>query len=187
MNFDDELKGAWQGEIAQPPSRRMSDQVRRHRRRHRLLRGLEVVLTCAAVAVFGHALMSRTAGPNHWLLMPFFMVFLPVVWSVVLRAPGRHRGDASEPPQVYARLRLAQLRTDLRDLWLARRAAVVLLAYALVALAGAWLFGDGDWRTASTHLLVYAVGWWLATFAWCRHLRRRRLREYRSTRRMLGP
>ncbi|QDH71204.1 hypothetical protein [Marilutibacter alkalisoli] len=187
MNFDDDLKAAWQNEVRPTPPRQLTDRVRRHRQRHRLQRGLEVVLTCVAVGVFGYALMSRTAGPTHWLLLPFFMVFLPVVWSVVLRAPAPRGGDASEAPQVYARLRLSQLRSGLRDLWLARRAAIALLAYALIALAVSWSFGDAVWRGAATTLLIYASGWLLATFAYSHRLRRRRLREYRSTRRMLGP
>ena len=94
--------------------------------------------------------------------------------------------DAAEPAGAYARIRLAQLRTGLRDLWLARATVWALLGYALLANAGAlWLAGDA-WRSAAWELLLVAAAWLVATLWVSRRLRRRWVREYRAVRRLAG-
>ena len=186
MNFDDLLKDAWQ---AQTPTAMQQDLTRRVRRRQlrlRLLRTLEVALTVIAVLVFGQALLSGRADPAHWLLMPFFLVFLPMAWIFVLRSPRRHAADATGSASTYARLRLVQLRTGLRDLWLARTTAWVLLAYALVVNAGVWVLGGSSWREAGLALLLMAVAAMAVTLWLSRTLRQRWLREYRGVYRIIG-
>ena len=185
MNFDDLMKSAWQG---QAPSATQADLVRKVRLRKwrlRLLRALEVVLTLVAVLVFGQALFTGRFGPTHWLLLPFFVVFIPVAWAIVLRAPRRHAADATGSASAYARLRLAQLRAGLRDLWLARTAVWMLAGSAVVAYAGTWLLAGDAWRDAGLMLLLLA-GAFLGVTLWLgRPLRRRWLREYRAVRRLV--
>ncbi|NZA25456.1 hypothetical protein H0E84_03595 [Luteimonas sp. SJ-92] len=186
MNFDDLLKDAWQGQTHSAAQQDLTRRVRRRQLRLRLLRAVEVALTVVALVVFGRALLSGRIEPAHWLLMPFFLAFLPVAWAIVLRAPRRHAPDATASASSYARLRLAQLRTGLRDLWLARTAAWLLLGYAVVANVGAWLLAGQPWRDAGLALLVAAVAS-LAATAWLnRRLRQRWLREYRAVRRLVG-
>lgn len=185
MKFDDLLKDAWQGQTQSAMQQDLTRRVRRRQLRLRLLRTLEVALTVIAMLVFGQALLSGRIGPAHWLLMPFFMVFLPMAWTIVLRTPRRHATDATGSANTYARLRLAQLRTGLRDLWLARTTAWLLLAYAVVVNAGAWLFADEAWRSAGLGLLVMAVAFLGATAWRSRTLRQRWLREYRAVRRLI--
>ena len=146
---------------------------------------VELALTLVAVLVFGQALLSGRTGPSHWLMMPFFAVFLPIAWTIVLRAPRRQAGDVSERVSIYARLRLGQLRMGLRDLWLARRAAWALLGYAAVVNLGIWLPAVAHWRSAASLLLCVAVAWLVATVWLSRVLRRRWLREYRAVRRLI--
>lgn len=186
MNFDDLLKDAWQGQAQAPVQQDLTRRVRRRQLRLRLLRTLEVALTVIAVVVFGQALLSGRVDPAHWLLMPFFLVFLPMAWIFVLRSPRRHAADATGSASTYARLRLAQLRTGLRDLWLARTTAWVLLAYALVVNVGVWLLAGEAWREAGLALLVMAVASLGVTLWLSRTLRQRWLREYRSVRRLTG-
>lgn len=186
MKFDDLLKDAWQGQTHSAIQRDLTRRVRRRRWRLRLLRSLEVALTVVAVLVFGQALLSGRVDAAHWLLMPFFLVFLPMVWAIVLRAPKRHATDATGSASTYARLRLAQLRTGLRDLWLARTTTWSLLAYAVVANAGVWLLAGETWREAGLALLVMAVVSLGATVWLSRTLRQRWLREYRAVQRLIG-
>ncbi len=186
MKFDDLLKDAWQGQTHSDMQQDLTRRVRRHQRRLRLLRTTEVVLTVIAVLVFGLALLSGRVDPAHWLLMPFFVVFLPMAWTIVLRAPQRHATDATGSTSTYARLRLAQLRSGLRDLWLARTTAWLLLAYAVVASAGVWLLAGEGWRGAALALLVMAVASLGATVWLSRRLRQRWLREYRAVQRLIG-
>lgn len=185
MKFDELLKDAWQGQTHSAMEQDLTRRVRRRKWRLRLLRSLEVALTVAAVLVFGKALLSGRVDAAHWLLMPFFVVFLPMAWAFVLRAPKRHAGDAMGSASSYARLRLAQLRNGLRDLWLARTAAWSLLAYAVVATAGAWLWAGEAWRDAGSALLAMAVATLAATVCLRSTLRRRWLREYRAVRRLV--
>lgn len=185
MNFDELMKGAWQVQVPPASQEELVRKVRQRQLRLRLLRSLEVVLTLLAVFVFGQALLTGRIGPSHWLLMPFFVVFLPVAWAIVLRAPRRHAADATGSASAYARLRLAQLRAGLRDLRLARTAVWLLAAYAVVACAGTWLLAGDAWRDAGLMLLLMA-GAFLGLTLWLgRPLRRRWLREYRSVRRLI--
>lgn len=186
MNFDDLLKDTWQGETRQAAPAELADRVRRQRQRHRLQRAIEIALTLVAVLVFGYALWSGDIGPIHWLLLPFFMVYLPMAWALILRTPRSSHADVAENTRLYARLRMSQLRTRLRDLWLARVAAWSLLAYVIAANAAVWVFGNADWRVAGMTLLGFAVVWIGATF-WFSHSRRRAsLREYRAMRSLAG-
>ena len=186
MKFDDLLKDAWQGQTHSAMQQDLTGRVRRRQLRLRLLRTLEVALTVVAFLVFGQALLSGQVDPAHWLLMPFFVVFLPMAWAVVLRAPRRHATDATGSASTYARLRLAQLRTGLRDLWLARMTGWLMLAYALVANAGVWLLAGEAWRDAGLALLAMAVASLGATLWLSRTLRQRWLREYRAVQRLIG-
>lgn len=187
MNFDDLLQQVWQGEHRPVSQQELTRRVRRQRLRIRLQRGGEVALTLVAVLVFGGALLSGNVGPSHWIMMPFFAVFIPVAWTIVLRAPRHRAWDATEKSNVYARLRLSQLRTSLRDLWLARVAAGVLFLYAVIANVIIWLVLDRHWREVGLILLVAAVAWLLATWVLLRLSRRRWLREYRAVRRLVDP
>ncbi|WP_132998804.1 hypothetical protein [Luteimonas arsenica] len=182
MNFDELLKDAWQGETHSTDHRELTRRIRRRQWRLRLLRAVEVALTVMAVLVFGRALLSGRLDPAHWLLMPFFVVFLPMAWATVQRAPRQH---ATASTSSYARLRLAQLRAGLRDLWLARTTAWWLLGYAVVANVGVWLLAGGPWREAGLALLVVAVAS-VGVTAWVnRTLRQRWLREYRAVKRLV--
>lgn len=185
MNFDEVLKDAWRGQTHSAKQQDLTRRVRRRQLRLRLQRAVEVALTVVAVLVFGQALLSGRVAPSHWLLMPFFVVFLPMAWFILLRAPRRHALDATESASIYARLCLAQLRTGLRDLWLARTTAWFLLGYAVVANAGVWLLVGESSRNAGLVLLVMAVAS-LGTTAWLsRRLRQRWLREFRVVQRLI--
>lgn len=186
MDFDDLLKEAWRAETRPPaPAPDLTRRVRRQQHRHRLQRAAEAALSLVAMVEFGRALASGRIEPSHWLLMPFFVAFLPLAWAIVLRAPRRHGRDASEQVSTYANLRLSQLRTGLRDLWLARATAWALLAYAVVANLGAWLLAGPDWRSAGLLLLAFAIAWLGATRWLSQTLRGRWLREYRSVWRLI--
>jgi predicted anti-sigma-YlaC factor YlaD len=187
MNLDERMLTAWRGQTRHDLTlARLTERVRRQRRRQRFQRGLEVALSLVAIVIFGHALLSGTMAPAHWLILPFFAVFLPTIWALTLRGPRRRPEDASEAPGIYARLRMAQLRAGLRDLWLARRAALALVAYAVLAWGGAMILGDVGWRAPAWLLLVYSFLWLGGTHWLNRRLRGRWLREYRSVRRVLS-
>ena len=186
MKFDDILKDAWQGETRQVMCVDFTRRVRRQRQLLRLQRALEVTLTLVACWFSGSALASGRAGPSHWLLLPFFVCFLPVAWAVTLRTPRQSRAYIAETTQVYAQLRVAQLRTRLRDLWLARAAAWWLLGYAMAANVGVWVLGEPRWRTAGMTLLGVALIWIAGTFLLSQGRRQVLLREYRAMLRLLG-
>ncbi|AOH35779.1 hypothetical protein BGP89_04925 [Luteimonas sp. JM171] len=186
MKFDDLLKDAWQGQTHSAMQQNLTRRIRQREWRLRMLRSLEIALTVGAVLMFGQALLSGRVDPAHWLLMPFFLVFLPMAWFVVLRAPKRRATDATGSASTYARLRLAQLRAGLRDLWLARTTAWALLAYAVVANSGVWLLASEAWRDAGLALLFMAVASLGATVWLSRTLRKRWLREYRAIQRLTG-
>ena len=182
MDFDDMLKDAWQAQAVPAAQALLHRRVQRQRWRHRLLRALEVALTVIAVLVFGQALADGRLSPSHWLLLPFYLVFLPAAWAFILRAPRRSDRAVAESVQSYALLRIAQLRTGLRDLWFARASAWALLAYATAASAVAWILGGDDWRAAGLTLLCASLAW-IAGISWFGRRRRRTLlREYRSMR-----
>lgn len=186
MNIEDQLRAAWNAESGgHLDLADLTARVRRQRRRRYLQRAMELVLTLVAVAVFAHALISQSMEPPHWLLLPFFAVFLPTAWMLTLRGPRPGTDTASAPTHVYAQLRLAQLKTSLRDLWLARRSAQGLLVYSVLACIGAWLFGDAQWRESALVLLVYALAWLVVALLLGRWFGRRRNREYRNLRELL--
>ncbi len=185
MDTDERLRALWQRQ--QPPPMAVHDlvgRVARHRRAVLARRALEVLLTLAAVAVFAWPLWTGDVSPKHWLLMPFFAVFLVVSWTVILRQRSTAPLAASESASVYARLRQLQLRDALRNLLLAERSAIALLAYAAVAFAGSWLLDDAAWRGAAGILLAYSALWYVGTRWLVTRKRRAMLREYRAVSRM---
>lgn len=186
MNIDDQLCAAWNAESGgHQDLAGLTERVQRQRRRRYLQRAMELAMTVVAVAVFVHALTTQSMTPAHWLLLPFFAVFLPTVWMLTLRGPRLDTDAATAPTHVYAQLRLAQLKISLRDLWLARRTAQGLLVYAVLACIGTWWFGDAQWRESAMVLLFYASAWLVATFLLARRLGRRRNREYSNLRSLL--
>lgn len=186
MDFDDLLKDAWQGQARAAAQQELTGRIRRRRQRLRFMRAMGVMLMVIAVLVFGEALLRGRREPVHWLLMPFFIVFLPMAWAIVLRAPRRHAMDATGSAGAYARLRLAQLRTGLRDLWLAGASAWALIAYAAIANAGARLLAGDAWRSAGLAPLVMAIACLGATLGLGRLLCRHWWREHRAVRRRLS-
>jgi len=188
MDFDNRVQNAWRTELpAAMPLEKLKARVSHRRRRQRLRRAIEIALTIVVVILFGRALLTAEIGPAHWLLLPFYAVFLPVAWLILARSRATTTPDASTDTSTYARLRMAQLRTSLRDLWLARWAAGLLLGYALLAWGGTWWLGDAEWRSATDWLLLFTLFWVLGTFVVNRRLRRRRVSEYRTMRRLITP
>ena len=181
MDTDEHLRALWQRQ--QPPQAVVRDllgRVTRHRRAVFTRRALEVMLTLAAVAWFAWSTWTGDLSPRHWLLMPFFSVFLIVAWTVVLRQRLGAQAAVSESVAIYAKVRQLQLRDSLRNLTLAQRSAIALLGYATAALIGAWLFGDAAWRNAASVLLAYSALWYLGTRWLVRRKRRVVRREYRA-------
>jgi len=175
MNLEQQMHRAWQAESGgRPDLDDLTARVRRQQRRRLWQRVVEALLSLAAVAIFAHALLAQAMGPAHWLLLPFFAVFLPTAWLLTLRGPRPDAETAIAPTEVYARIRLAQLNTSLRDLRLARHAAQGLIVYALLAGLGAWALGDAPWREAALWLLIYAAAWLVATLWLTHRLGRRR-------------
>ncbi len=186
MNIEDKLSEAWNATTDSTVSlAALTAKVQRQQRRRQLQRALEVLLSLVAIAVFSHAMITHSMRPAHWLLLPFFAVFLPMVWTLTLRAPKLDTDATSAAANVYAQLRMAQLKTSLRDLWLARRTSQGLLLYALLAAAGSMLFGDAQWRESALVLLIYAVIWWLVTLLLARRLGQRWLREQHNLQALL--
>lgn len=185
MDFDEQLSRSWQAETRTATTTELTTRIKRQRLRIYAQRSLEVLLTLFAVLVFGQALISRSLDPAHWLLLPFFAVFLPLAWTVILRAPRRASWDLTESTSIYARLRLAQLRTNLRDLWLARVTARALVAYAVIANILVWVTANASWHPAAWTLLAYALIWAVGTWWLVRRMRRAWLREYRAVARLL--
>jgi len=186
MNPEDQLHRAWKAESGgRPDLAGLTTRVRRQQRRRFFQRAVEAILTVAAVAVFAQALMVQAMGPAHWLLLPFFAVFLPTAWLLTLRGPRLDFETATAPTDLYARIRLVQLKTSLRDLRLAQHAALGLIVYALLACLGAWRFGDAPWREAALWLLVYAAAWLAATLLVAHRLGRRRQNEMSNLRELI--
>ncbi|MGQ0798915.1 MAG: hypothetical protein ACT4NL_02225 [Pseudomarimonas sp.] len=180
MDFNEQISRSWQAETRTATTIELTTRINRQRLRVHAQRSLEVLLTLIAVIVFGQALISRSLDPAHWLLLPFFAVFLPLAWTVILRAPRRVSRDLTESTSIYARLRLAQIRTSLRDLWLTRVTARALVAYAITANIFVWTAADSSWHPAGWTLLVYVLIWAIGTWWLNRRLRRAWLREYRA-------
>lgn len=187
MDLDEQLALAW-GSVTrdQLPLETLRTRIAAQRRRRILQRSVEVALTFVAVGVFGFALLDAGMTPMHWLLLPFYAVFLPTAWALALRAPAHPAADSTESVHTFARLRMAQLRASLRDIHIARRAAVALLLYAVVAAGSAGWLGDTDWHLGAGWLLAVSALWALGTWFTTQRTRRRRLREYRAMRRLVG-
>jgi len=181
MDTDEHLRELWQRQ--QPPQdavRGLLGRVAHHRRAVIARRALEVILTLAAIGWFAWSTWTGDLSPSHWLLMPFFSVFLIVAWTVVLRQRLGAQAAVSESAAIYAKVRQLQLRDSLRSLMLAQRSAIALLVYATAALIGAFLFGDAAWRSAASVLLAYSTLWYLGTRWLVRRKRRVLWREYRA-------
>jgi Ca2+/Na+ antiporter len=188
MDLDERLRDAWQASV--PDSSTLAtivERVHAHRRWQRWQRAIEVCLTLLAVLVFAVALVRDDTPPMIWLLLPFYALYLPVVWLVILRAPSARAVDPAERVSAHARLRIAQIRVRLRDLWLARRVAWALMAYAVIMLAVALSNGPGPWRDGATALVACALLWLSATYWISRRPRRQARHEYRRMRRLLEP
>lgn len=159
--------------------------IRGQRCWRRLQRGTEILLSLMALGVFAFALAGGSAAPAILLLLPFFAAYLPWIWWALLRGARRSQPSTEAAVAEFAAQRLAQLRSSLREAWLARQAARALLAYALAALALTHLLGDASWRSAALDLLLMALLWALLTGLFLRRQRPRLLREYRALRRLL--
>lgn len=186
MNIDLDLQTLWQGQ--QPPSAlapRLFARITRQRQRMQLWRLLEILLSVGVVLWFGHALWVGAFTPRHWLLLPFFAVFLVVNWWVLLRQQPAARPALAASTAVYAAVRQQQLRQSLLQLKLASLSAQGLLAYALLALIGSAAWGEADWLKPALALGLYALGWFAATRWLVASRRRRALREYRALRRLV--
>jgi hypothetical protein len=185
MDADERLRALWQGQpLPRVAAQELFAQVRRHRRWLLLQRALEVALTLAAVGWFATAAWLRPYAPVEWLLLPYFSVFLVVVWAFNLRRRHPHAA-AAENTQVYADLRLRQLRARLRELRLTRCCADALVVYALAALTATALWADRQWFDAARDLAVAAALWWLLSGIYLRRVHARARREYRAMKRLL--
>lgn len=184
MDADDRLRALWQGQSLPvlAPTQLLA-QMRRYQWRLRLRRALELAITLAALLWFALVPLWRAYTPLEWLQLPFFSVFLPVVWSINLRR--RHNWPlANENSRVYAGLRLAQLRNSLRELRLADSGALALLIYAVAVQTLTALRGRDAWFDAATTLVVAALLWALASRLYVKAVRARCHREYRNLRRL---
>lgn len=158
MNMNKRLQSAWQAETGESVMlESLTRKVRRQRRRKQLQRVAAILLTLAAIVIFVHALLSQTMGPAHWVLLPFFVVFLPTVWSLTLRAPRQDATELTVPTNAYARVRIAQLRSSLRELRIAKRTAQALFAYSVAVNAAIWWSGNPEWIRVSLALLAYSL------------------------------
>lgn len=184
MDADDRLRALWLGQSlpALEPAQLLA-QVRRYQWRLRLKRALELAITLAALLWFALVPLWRAYTPVEWLQLPFFGVFLPVVWSINLRR--RHTWQlASESSRVYAGLRLVQLRDSLRELRLADGGALALLTYAVAVQTLTALRGHDAWFDAATALVVASLLWTLVGRLYVNAARARCHREYRNLRRL---
>lgn len=182
--FDKLMQSAWQ--TARPPAdaAALAASVRRTRWHRRLRRCLEVVLTLAGITLLARPLFGGATTPAYWLVMPFFVAYLPTVWWLLLRDTQPSPADAAQSVRIYAQTRLTQLRAGLRELRIARIAAIGLLAYATVAAISAFAMGDPAWQAPARDLLAYAAVCALGTLWLSRWQGRRRLGEYRAMRRL---
>lgn len=184
MDADDRLRQLWQTQpLPDIAPAQLLVQLRRHQRRLWLKRLFEAVLTAITATVFTVVPLLRPYTPAEWLLLPFFSVFLVVIWSINLRR--RHRWQlAAASTRVYAGLRLAQLRDSLRELRLTHQTTMALILYALAAQAITSLQGRTPWFEAATALLAGALLAGLAGQFYTNWARRRCYREYRNLRRL---
>ncbi|MDR7191658.1 hypothetical protein [Luteimonas terrae] len=183
-DFDDLLRHAWQAAQPSTDSAALIRRVRRHRLRLKLRRALEIAITLGAVAMLLRPLAGAAVTPAYWLVMPFFVVYMPAAWWLLLRASRAPVEAAALDVSSYARVRLTQLRTGLRELRITRVAVLTLLGYAGAVVVGAFLLGDAPWREAASQLLLAAAAWSAALLWFCARRRRHALREYRAMRRL---
>jgi hypothetical protein len=183
-DFEDLMQAAWRQEQPRDGGDTLANRVRRHRRRQRRRRGVEVALTLVAIAVLSGPLLGSDATPGYWLVMPFFVAYLPIAWLQLLHTQHPQAIDATQDVRTYAHVRLSQLRTGLRELWFTRIAALGLLAYAILVASGAFVFGELSWHVPALQLLTYASVWTLLTLWLCGRQRHRCLWEYRTIRRL---
>lgn len=184
---DDALRALWQRQ--QPPSGladAMARKVQRHRRVEKMQRVIEVALTVAGVALLTWPVVDGTLSPGHWLLIPFFSVFLVASWTTLLRQQADQRIAAREPVSVYASIRKLQLRNRLRNLKLASVSALALSGYALITLIACYLAGTAEWQHAALRLVAWAIVWMAGTWWLVRRQRRAIRREYRRIARLGG-
>lgn len=185
-DFDDLMRTAWQAAQPSVDSAALIRRVRRHRLLHRLRRGLEIALTLIAVVILLRPLAGDAPTPAYWLIMPFFAVYLPIIWWWLLRTQRPPADAAMLDVATYARVRLSQLRAQLRELRIARLTTAALLAYALATMALSSALADAAWQQAAGRLLLYASICALLT-CMVSHTRRRRYRaEYRAMHRLAG-
>ncbi len=181
MNMNERLQSVWEAETGESVLLdSLTRKVRRQRRRLQLRRVAEILLTLAAIIVFAHALLSQTMSPAHWVLLPFFIVFLPTVWTLILRAPRQDATELTAPTNAYARVRIAQLQSGLRELWIANRTAQALFAYSVAFNVATWWFGDPEWIRVGLGLLAYSMIWLGASLLFARTMGRRREEERRN-------
>ena len=185
-DLDALMRNAWQATRPRDARAALLDRVRRHRRRRRFRRGLEIALTLLAVALLLSPLRGAAIGPAYWLVMPFFVAYVPAVWWWLLRAPRSRVEVAALDVSAYAQVRLVQIRTGLRELRIARIAGLALLGYAAAVTIGTLMVGDPPWREAGVRLLLFSVAWTVATLWITRTRGRRDRREYRAMRRLSG-
>ena len=148
--------------------------VTRVRRRRVLLRTLELVMTLVAFVVLLPPVVQGQAAPEHWLLLPFFAVFLPWVWWHALNEHKDRQCIAVEAGSDYVRLRAGQIDIALKQIRLFSLAAHGLLVYAVIALVVLALASTLVWQRAATVLVLWALLWWLGTH-FLVGIRRRRL------------
>jgi hypothetical protein len=185
MDIDESLREVWQRQQpSQSLSHQLFDSVKRHRRAVIVQRAVEVLLTLAAVAVLGWPIWTGNLAPVHWLLIPFFTVFLVVSWTLVLRQRRSANLAVSENVAAFAKQRQLQLQDSMKDLKFTQLSAIALLVYAAVAFLGAHWLGDADWQFSANVLLVYSTCCYFLTRVLVRRKRRRVWREYRAVRRI---
>ena len=185
MDIDARLQQLWQQQ--QPPhalSQQLLDRVRRQQRWMHLWRALELLLSVAVLGWFAHLFWTQALSPRHWLLLPFFSVFLVANWAVVLRHSLRSRTAVLADAAAYAGRRQLQLRQSLVGYKLASHSAAGLLVYAALAFVASALMGEDSWRQAALILLAYATLWFFGTRWLVQRKRRSALREYRAMRRI---
>lgn len=162
---DGALRALWQRQ--QPPSHladEMARKIRRHRLAAKVTGAVEIVLTIAAVALLAWPDADGRLSPDQWLLIPFFSVFLVIIWTARLRQRDDQRVAAHEPVAVYAAIRKLQLRNRLWHLKQASLSALALAGYAIVSLVACHVVGTPEWRDAALHLAASAAGWVLGTW-----------------------
>jgi len=185
MDIDKSLREVWQRQQPSPSlSHQLFDSVRRHRRAVIAKRAVEVLMTLAAVAVLGWPLWTGNLAPVHWLLIPFFSVFLIVSWTLVFRQRRGAYLAVSENVAAFAKQRQSQLLDSLKDLKFTELGVIALLVYSAVAFVAALWLGSAAWKISATVLLVYSTFCFFITRLLVRRKRRNLWREYRAVRRI---